>query len=190
MRTRIINLALILMLLALTACSSSVSVAYYQLANTEINVAAEPRAESIFLQPVQVANYLNSKSIVMQMSAVELVLARQHLWAEPIAEQIQRKLANTVQALDQRYVIAHAPSPKAITIMLNVDQFHGTAQGYALLQGRYSLKRAELSEQYFTFSYQLPLQADGYPALVLTLSQALEQLASDILLQISDAAAG
>lgn len=181
----IINLTLMLILMALTACSSSVSVAYYQLANTEPNLTAVAKARPIFLQPVQVANYLNSKSIVMQMSAVELVLARQHLWAEPIAEQIQRKLTHTLEALDQHYVIALKPSPEAIVIILRIDQFHGTKHGYALLRGRYSLQQAGLKEQNVNFSYQLPLQTDGYPALVLTLSQALEQLAQDILQQLS-----
>jgi uncharacterized protein len=176
-------LIVLVMLSGLAACSSAVSVDYYQLTTTDSKPAAKPAAP-IFIQSVQVANYLNSKSIIMQMSPVQLVLARQHLWAEPIGQQIQRKLANSLEAKSPNYGIALQPSSAAITLAVSVEQFHGTEQGYALFKGRYSLQYPATEQQSFNFNYRLPLQADGYPALVLSLSQAVEQLATDILQQI------
>ncbi|CAM3909603.1 PqiC family protein [Rheinheimera salexigens] len=191
----------LVMLTAVTACSSSVSVDYYQLSTAKLAHEAKSNDQSVFIPPVQVASYLNSKSLIMQMSSVQLVLARQHLWAEPLDQQIQRKLANSLEASNQGYVIALKPSSDAVTLVVSVEQFHGTAEGYAVLRGRYSLQPAfnhgnnktasdNVNEnaskvKNYTFSYQLPLQADGYPALVISLSQAVEQLAEDILQQLT-----
>lgn len=177
------------MLSGLVACSNTVSVDYYQLTSTELEHSAKPAAKAIFLQPVQVANYLNSKSIIMQMSPVQLVLARQHLWAEPIGQQIQRKLANSLEAQSSDYKIALQPNSTAVRLTVSVEQFHGTEQGYALFKGRYILQDSGAEQQSFNFNYQVPLQADGYPALVFSLSQAVEQLATDILQQLPAATA-
>jgi uncharacterized protein len=185
-------LSVVIMTMVLAACSSSVAVNYYQLsatASTASEQTAKPVRTAIFLQPVQVASYLNSKSIIMQMSAVELVLARQHLWAEPLDQQIQRKLANSLEATNpgdaQGFAIALEANTASVLVTVHVEQFHGTADGLALFKGRYSISKDGGTGQSFNFSYQLPLQADGYSALVLSLSQAVEQLAATIQQQLS-----
>ena len=84
---------LVVMLSALlVACSSAPPVNYYQLP-TPAAAAVKPEASKrLFVEPVQVASYLNGRGVVLQVSAVELIMARQHLWAEPLEQQLQRQL--------------------------------------------------------------------------------------------------
>lgn len=174
----------IVWLASLTACSNAVSVNYYQLNASQALTVNNEVTKPIYIQPVQVASYLNSKSIVMQMSEVELVLARQHLWADPLDQQIQRQLANNLDATSHSYSVALQPNNEAIQLTVYIEQFHGTAKGHALIKGRFSLKQPETNITQHHFAYQLPLEADGYAALIYSLSQGLEFLAADIFQQL------
>ena len=100
---KIITLAVIMLL---TACSSAPDINYYQLPPVVSQAtAAQEQQRLLFVEPVQVATVLNGRGIVMQLSEVELVMARQHVWAEPLAAQLQRQVRDRI--------LAHNPAYKA-----------------------------------------------------------------------------
>ena len=75
----------------LGACASPVTLNYYQLPAVTTESTHSDAAAALYVAPVQVASYLNGRGLVLQLSEVELNVARQHLWAEPLDAQVQRQ---------------------------------------------------------------------------------------------------
>lgn len=168
--------------LLVSACSGPAAVSYYQLpAMTSTSVQAKAE-KSFYIAPVEVASYLNGRGLVLQLSEIELNMARQHLWAEPVAQQVQRQLRELL-ASQLPYKAQLNANAADIVVSVQLDRFHGTHEGQAVLSGRYQLSQQKTSE---AFSLMVPLTEDGYPALVKALNQGLEQLSQQISLQISN----
>lgn len=169
--------------LLLSACSGTVAVNYYQLpAITSASVQTKAD-KSFYIAPVEVASYLNGRGLVLQLSDIELNMARQHLWAEPVAQQVQRQLRELL-ASQLPYKAQLSANAADIVVSVQLDRFHGTHDGLAVLSGRYQLSQQKNSE---AFSLKVPLADDGYPALVKALNLGLEQLSQQIGQQISAA---
>ncbi|MDX5407637.1 MAG: ABC-type transport auxiliary lipoprotein family protein [Chromatiaceae bacterium] len=181
-------------LLVLTACSSPSSSYFYQLPAPSQNqlapgVTMDKQAadnshadKSLFIEPVKVASYLSGRGLVLQTSAVELVMARQHLWAEALDQQLQRQLRQHLSQLAPAYAVQLQPGAHSTRLWLQLDSFHGSADGYALLSGHFLLSGQPLSQP---FSYRVPLTDDGYPALVAALGQGVQQLSQQIAAQLT-----
>jgi len=160
----------------LTACSSSVALRYYQLPQAVI-ATAQPDAAApvLYVEPVMVAAYLNSNSLILQTSAVELHKTTQHQWADPLDQQLQRLLVNGLQqALPAYRVTSQQPGSEAARLLVQVEQFHGQQQGIVLVSGRFHLLKGD-KVQSQSFQLQLPQPDEGYPALVDTLGQGWQQ---------------
>ncbi|MEO3680475.1 PqiC family protein [Rheinheimera fenheensis] len=169
-------------LLVLTACSSPATTHFYQLPVPSDSKTESSRADkSLFIEPVKVAPYLNGRGLVLQTSAVELVMARQHLWAEALDQQLQRQLRQHLSQLAPAYAVRLQPGAHSTRLWLQLDSFHGTADGYALLSGHFLVSGQPLSQ---SFSYRVPLADDGYPALVAALGQGVQQLSQQIAAQL------
>ena len=160
----------------LTACSSPVALRYYQLPQAVITTAQpDAAAPVLYVEPVMVAAYLNSNSLILQTSAVELHKTTQHQWADPLDQQLQRLLVNGLQqALPAYRVTSQQPGSEAARLLVQVEQFHGQQQGIVLVSGRFHLLKGD-KVQSQSFQLQLPQPDEGYPALVDTLGQGWQQ---------------
>lgn len=162
--------------LTLAGCASPVALNYYQLPAVNHSRQVLADAPQLYVAPVQVASYLNGRGLVLQLSEVELVMARQHLWAEPLAAQVQRQLRDLLSN-STAYATELSARPGAVVLTVQLERFHGTAQGDAVLSGRYLLSSQAHSQP---FTIRVPLGADGYPALVAALAAGLQQLSQQI----------
>lgn len=174
-------------LICLGACSSPSPVSYYQLAapppnklNTQQQQAAKYRLQ---LQPVKVANYLNGAGLVMQRSDVELIIASRHLWADALDQQLYRLLAEQLQTRLPAYQLTQVSAADDVRLQLIIDRFHALENGVAIISGHYILSTGSARTTH-PFSYQQPLAADGYPALVSALSAGWQQLLIDLIADI------
>lgn len=167
-------------MLFVAGCSSPASqIHYYQLSAAPINVIQSKPLAAIAIAPVKVASYLNGSGLVVQQSAVELSIARQHLWADSLEQQLQRQLTEYITLTLPALPLVPINTPDALTLQVEVDRFYATEQGLALLSGRYTVTgHGELRTK--PFSYQVPLTANGYPAMVSALSEGWQQLLQDI----------
>jgi len=170
----------LLLLLLLSACSSQPDISYYQLPAVVAGSAGD-NAKPLYIEPVQVAGYLNGRGLVLQVSDVELVMARQHLWAEALDQQLQRQLRDLLAAGFNPVLQAGADTPR-LTVQL--ARFHGQPDGYAVLSGRFTISNQPGSQ---AFTLRVPLANDGYPALVTALAEGLQQLSTMISLQLQEA---
>ena len=120
---------------------------------------------------VDLANYLDQGGVVLQLDAHRYHVARQHRWAEPLAQQLQRALAAALLA--QQWPDQHYP------LAVTVSAFHGDQHGQAIIRAGWHYQQ-EGKVQRGTFEWIEPLAEDGYSALVQTLDQGLQALAETL----------
>jgi len=169
--------------LLLTACTAAPPLASERYLLPE----PAPRARSqesagqvLLLRQVQVADYLDVEGIVLQLDDITLNAARTQRWAEPLPRQLQRGLRQRLQNELLNLIVLDGAAPASSILQLRIDitRFHGTHRGTAVGAGLWQLHNAQgalLDQREFTV--ELPLPADGYPALVRTLGRTLDELA-------------
>ena len=176
-----------LIVLGLSACSSAVELKYYQLpvpASSSENTASKDAAVLI-VEPVMVANYLNTNALILQTSQVELYRTQQHQWLEALDQQLNRILVNELQAKLPETSVTTAEfavksaTPSAQRLLVQIAEFHGTEQGMVILSGRYSWL-VDGGVQLRQFRIELPQPEDGYPAMVQTMGKAVNTLSGKI----------
>lgn len=181
MKRTVASLMLALGLAVSSGCSSVQELNFYQLpqqANTEASASMD--AAVIVVEPVMVANYLNTNALILQTSDVQLVKTSQHQWAEALDQQLTRLLQQHLTAALPGYrVTDRAPQGPQQRLLVQVEQFHGTEQGMVLISGKYSLVNGAHTIQQ-RFALELAQPADGYPSMVATLGQGWQQVVNDI----------
>jgi uncharacterized protein len=178
------TVATLMMALGVTVssgCSSVQELNFYQLpqqANTAASASMD--ASVILIEPVMVANYLNTNALILQTSDVQLVKTSQHQWAEALDQQLTRLLQQQLTtALPGHRVTDRAPQGSQQRLLVQVEQFHGTEQGRVLISGKYSVVNGEHTIQQ-RFALELAQPEDGYPSLVATLGTGWQQVVTEI----------
>lgn len=176
-------LALLLSLL-LSACASNVTPpTRYVLPNVnQPNAPESPKAE-LSIDTVRLAHYLDVEGIVMQLDDIEMREAREHQWAEGLNRQLARNLRDDLAVLlkEVQVVQSSTGSDDALTLRLDVDEFHGRYDGYAVASGQWQLRDAQNKLLHLDrFQERAALENDGYPALVRALSKSWKNVADDI----------
>ena len=175
------RLAALLVCLLVSACASSVTPpARYMLASQQPTSAPAQPEGTLRLSSPRLAHYLDVDGIVMQLDDITLNAAREHQWAEGLGRQLERglraRLSHALPAL--RIVRAEGSQPNALTLRIDVDQFQGRFDGLAIASGQWQLVNAEgellVMENFYA---EVPLEEDGYPALVRALSSSWDQAA-------------
>lgn len=181
MKRTVARLMIAVGLVAISGCSSVQELNFYQLpqqANTAASASMD--AAVIVVEPVMVANYLNTNALILQTSDVQLVKTSQHQWAEALDQQLSRLLQQQLTAaLPGHRVTDRAPQGPQQRLLVQVEQFHGTEQGRVLISGKYSLVNGEHTIQQ-RFALELAQPEDGYPSMVATLGAGWQQVVTEI----------
>jgi len=140
-------------------------------------------SQILVLRQLQLADYLDTEGLVLQLDDITLNAAFSQRWAEPLVLQLQRGLRQRLQnRLPGTTILdAAAPAREGLQLRVEVSRFHGTHTGDAVAAGQWQLRDAggALLEQQ-DFAVALPLDADGYPALVRTLGLLWDRVADQI----------
>ncbi|OAT22887.1 putative lipoprotein [Proteus myxofaciens ATCC 19692] len=171
----------------LTACSSVPDKAYYQLpdvyqndtANISTTIQSEKKPQ-IWLQPVRLSDMLVSSGIVYQTSDINYTVANQHLWINPLDQQLQQNLVSGLsKAFPNRVVSIQPIEDHLAKLTVNVNSFQGRYDGQVIISGDwiYTEDGKIISQP---FSVMLKQTQDGYPALVRTLGEGWKQVVSQI----------
>lgn len=181
MKRTVASLMMALGLAAASGCSSVQELNFYQLpqqANTVTSASND--AAVIVVEPVMVANYLNTNALILQTSDVQLVKTNQQQWAEALDQQLTRLLQQQLTAtLPGHRVTDRAPQGPQQRLLVQVEQFHGTEQGMVLISGKYSLVNGEQTIQQ-RFALELAQPEAGYPSMVATLGAGWQQVVTEI----------
>ena len=162
-------------------CSSVQELNFYQLPQqASMAAAVATDAPVIVVEPVMVANYLNTNALILQTSSVQLVKTTQHQWAEALDQQLSRLLQQQLAAaLPGHRVTDRAPQGPQQRLLVQVEQFHGTEQGMVLISGKVSVVSGEHTMQQ-RFALELAQPEAGYPSMVATLGAGWQQVVADI----------
>jgi uncharacterized lipoprotein YmbA len=144
---------------------------------------------TLLLRELRTAEFLDSEGLVLQLDAVSLNEAHNHRWAEPLPLQLRRQLRlGLQQQLGGLLLIDSDPGRRAdLQLQMEVDAFHGSYDGQALVAGRWLLLRPE--GELVTardFNVRVPLDDAGYPALVHALSRGWDSVTGDIAEALSE----
>lgn len=174
------TLFILLGLVWLSACGSApTSIVYYQLAPATELVSDTTKSGSLYLAPIRVAPYLNGSGLVVQQSEVAFAVSRQHLWVDALQQQLQRQLIDYRLRRFPAQALVLQPTKGVASLQIEIDRFYADPNGMAQLSGHYRYSLADIM-QTRAFHYQVPLTAEGYPAMVAALSQAWWQLLADL----------
>lgn len=155
------------------------------------NASQQTVTQTLVLNRIQLADYLDTDRIVVQLDDVTLHPARDHLWVDNLSQELRRGLRTRLSSqLPNTAIVDPLPgaSVSANSLQLTIDQFHGQMRGYAILSGQWQLLSADrkpLQSQSFKFS--TPLAESGYPALVRALGSNLDLLSEQIAGQLQRA---
>lgn len=152
-------------------------------------VSLPESAPTVAVSSVRLADYLDGQGVVYQTSDIEVNEAQANLWADSLSAQLTRSLQRTLseRLRDHRVLGETLAGDRADTgVRVTLSQFQGRYDGMAVLAGQYQLRDAGgslLSQRHFEL--QRPLEDDGYPALVRTLSQGWESVGEQIATEIT-----
>lgn len=180
------------MAVCLTACSSSKTTKYYQLtspqgsgtvATSRSAFGQQPR--HLWVQSINLPDALANTGIAFQTSEVEYRLTEQNLWASPLDQQLQLTLINNLSNLMPNWLVTNSSlKGDNDSLAVTVTAFQGRWDGHALVKGYWVYQHQDEAVRR-SFEQIVPLNDNGYPALVKALSQAWYQEAEQLASQIS-----
>lgn len=173
--------------LMLTACSSQTNKTYYQLPDVyqgsvpeQVSATQSAKKSQIWVQPIRLSNMLVNAGIVYQTTDINYTVANQHLWINPLDQQLQQNLISGLTKALPGTVVANQPVEDNLAkLTVTVNYFQGRYDGQVIISGDwiYTENNKVINQP---FSLVLTQTEDGYPALVRTLGQGWEQVVSDI----------
>lgn len=178
---------IVLVALLLTACSSSVQEkTYYQLplAQTSTLRQQSQQGHLIWLEQIQVADFLSGQGLVYQTSEVGYSIASTNLWGSPLEQQLANSLINGFSRWLPGWVVSTTPlNAEQYQLEITITGFHVRYDGRVIVSGEWLLKhRQDVSKH--PFYIEMKQQQDGYPAMVKTLAQAWDEQVKAIASQL------
>lgn len=174
----------------LAGCVRSVPIQFYQLSamREERDPAgfAVPKEATIGLGPVLLPEYLARPQIVSRTSANRLTLSDRQRWAEPLADNLPRVLAEDLSALlgTDRILLHPWPAARKVDcqIMVEVVQFETGPNDAVNLIARWQVmgRDGQVLLPVTRSSFKLTTSAMDQEAMVVALSQGIARLARDI----------
>ncbi len=174
--------------LATSGCGTSELPRFYVLqpvAVPQASVRSIPEGTAVIgVGPVKLPDHLDRPQIVRMSGSSKLEMAEFDRWAEPLGQNFARVLGDNLSMLlqDHRVVLYPWDRPANVKYQVKVDvsRFHGTADGRATLDARWSLRKNGKEIAAKRSVIEKTAAGAGYEPLVAALGQALADLSNDI----------
>jgi uncharacterized lipoprotein YmbA len=181
---------LVLTAFALSACRlprQSQTPRYWMLAPIE---GARPVSEierTVGVGPVEFPNYLDRDSVVRRTSSNQLHVADFELWGHSLRENFTRVLGRNLEILVPGVAAVSFPwkgldQDLAYRVVVGVDRFDAGPDDHVALDAVWALHRGVSSGRVASgrTAIRVPVQGEGYPAIVAAMSQAVGTLSREI----------
>ncbi|WP_176701950.1 PqiC family protein [Gilliamella sp. wkB178] len=170
----------------LIGCSSNkVNKSYYQLANNLTNQnqvlqTMKSTNQFMWIESIDVASFLNKPGIVLQTDNIKYATATNNLWVASLSQQLRDRVEQDLTALLPNYLVSsNQITTPNLTVKLFIDGFHGSYTGDAIIIGRWVVTDSKNNIKTKTFARQVPLNNNGYDALVKALSKGWQDEEQD-----------
>lgn len=135
--------------------------------------------------PVNLPDYLRRPQLVSREGANRIKVAEFDRWAAPLNEQVERVLAENLEARVQGMVVVNYREQRfkpTYRLTMTLERFERRDGDQVDLAGRWTLTNAQSGAVLLTRrgSFAVPIQGDGYEASVAAQSRALARLADDV----------
>lgn len=171
-QTKLITLILCSGLL-LNACSSAPATQYYQLPDSAYQLPIK-NTPSVGVR-IQLAEALQSNSLLYQTDRYTLNFARNNLWASSLSESLTNALSNKLNRLGSlKYLPANQLGQTHLTIY--IDRFQGSYTGNTEISGYAKWQDGKQ----VPFNVQTAQYGDGYSAMLESLDKGLDGIAQQI----------
>ncbi len=143
----------------------------------------------LVVRPVELASYLNDSGIVYRTSESQIIQAKYNQWAQSISEQITQRVIDDLRQKQNHYwpvkVSNLLDQSGENKLQLSLNKFNGNYQGNAELEGEWMLIDSNGKvKRRSQINILIPLQDEGYDALVGALSTGLNNLTNNIAQQL------
>jgi len=172
----------LLAMLALGACAGQPVEPRYFLLRAEAPENSRSMAVNadFALSRVMIAPYIAQRGLLLEVAPGEIRAARHHLWAEPLQDGVYAMLLEGISAAAAQDLLPATAGATPAGVVVRIDQFHGTAEGDALLVAQWWVERDGAVEDARLFVQREPLRREGYAALAQAQRELLVQLAQAI----------
>lgn len=177
---RLLKYSCLIALLLISGCSNTPKTTHEYLLTIPAKVKALSKPaklpEHITLMPIDLASYLNGIEMVQISPNGQLFRAQNHLWAEPLTQQLQQ---TTLTYLSSRFPTIDwyglQDETQEAQLHIHINQFVADTQGLVHIEGNWQLYRSNgrLLIQ-GNFNLKQPLQHNGYLAMTQSLSSLWE----------------
>lgn len=126
---------------------------------------------------VEIAEYLESTNVQLELADGTLRPATYHHWAQSLEVESERYLEKLLEPIG---------SGRAAQLKVVIQRFHGDEDGVVLLEGKWKIdnKGNDKSDTWSFFSIEKTSSTSGYGALVETHASLLSQLGRMIILDL------
>ena len=182
------NCAAVLLVFALSGCSSSPPVNFYTLEQPETSTAAAATAfpHSVAVGPVSIPESVNRSQLVVRITPNRVDVLEEEQWAEPlksgIAQVVVACLSADLAGASVAPLAQSAASTTEYRVSIDVQRFESLPGKAAIIDARWSIKRtaSEMAPVTDTTHVRESVQGEGYAALVAAHSRALATLSRAI----------
>jgi uncharacterized lipoprotein YmbA len=177
--------------LALGCLGTSPPVEYYTLEPRASEPLGEATGIAVGVGAVQLPSYLDRQQIVTRAQGSQIRYAEYHRWAGVLSSEIPRTIAENLRILlGSDRVAAYptaAPFPLDYRVVLDIERFDAAQAGDAVLNARWSLRRADQSEPIAIgrSDLQTTVASSSYADLAAAHSELLAELAREIAARIA-----
>jgi uncharacterized lipoprotein YmbA len=184
--TQILKTLVLLAALGLSGCGTTQNAKFYTLSPMAAAEKKAPLDVTVYLNMVNLADYLDRPQIVTRTSANEVSISEFERWAEPLDDAIPRLVAENLSLLLGSPKIATVPWQGSVapdyTVLFEVIGFDGSLGGDMVLHYMYAIldregkkvfeaKRSAITE---------PTGGPGYGAMVSAGSRAVAAMSREI----------
>ena len=187
--------AVCLSLLGVAACGSApVEERHYSLrldALSGTDYSSQPVTGSgavLVVKSVRLPEYLRSNNLVMQVGDNEILPARRHFWAEPLAESLKSVLEHDLSRHLKEVAIGRGRSADGCSLEVEFERFHATDSARVVSSGYYLLRHSRGRVER-TFDTSRTLSEGGYGNSVGELRKAVDELAAVLASEVNDSGA-
>ncbi|MEL0628257.1 PqiC family protein [Psychromonas aquatilis] len=181
---------LILIIVFIAGCSSNPEQqSGLFLLPADITTPTASNTAPVLIVKTNLAEYLDQVGLVYRTSDTKVVVAKQNRWAEKISAQINQSMISKLRAKQTTYWPVQLNSALQLNnqpqLQIRLTKFNGVYTGDAEVSGEWQLidaKGALIKSEYFTI--EKPLKETGYDQLVLSLSEGLDDLSTQIATQL------
>jgi uncharacterized protein len=164
------------LLAILVGCSANnPSKSYFQLTSnlpSPVSQKIKTTKHFIWIESVDVVSFLNKPGIVLQTDNIKYETATHHLWTSTLSQQLQERLTQDLTVMLPNYLVSsRSITTPTLAVKLFIDGFHGSYTGDAIIKGRWVITDNKNNIETKPFERHVPLESNGYSALVKALSK-------------------